>query len=1338
LIPLEKAIRFLIAGTITFVFFCPGAADAATGEIEDYWNGDVVWIPDNGGNSGNWGRVSLDVAGAPAGATITGVDVYYEVKHNYTGDLRVWVTTDYGGGNWKDYVVWDRQGGSGDNIAEWKTGITKWNGANADRTWWLVAGDYDSGVVGYLDFFEVHVHWYKPDPTSTVDIYVENVNGSKIEGTVVHLAGDVETTDTSGKAHFTSVPYGAYNYEVYYNGTGTEEFWGNDTINVDSPTESDTFRRNWPYKYDETLPDDPMVGQTVTINVKAKNNLSFSRNVKVELWVDRDKSSGWDYRKLSSAQSISGGGRIETFTFDDIRPTYSGTYYYRVHVLSWNDGASNYIATDTSSWVTAFEAQEAIDVSLVSADFRSVYRKGEEIIASFVLHNDTASPLENVFLNIIFESPDGSSIGGIDTLPFTIDGNSDYGTSDIPLWNIPLSADSGAYLPVILLKNSAGDPLLTFTCYNTNEQLPVLAVGDFPVLNNVIVKSQQHFSRIDPGSVDSIIGQFANAGIDGISLLIKLDDGEGQWGSLSPLPGQVLFNSSSATASAGSPLAYDLLSKALMAGLEDGVNVDIWIPTFFDHAAIQDHPSWKLDPDPRDEGFIDAYLEDVRNYERDIIVNAITTPYSAPKRLYLDHFRFLNDQQHTNTERITSITSFVEAVHDVIPSSTELAGYVWLPGGWGVGDTWWSGQDYSSLDPYLDVFSPMLYWNWVKLAPGEENIPRAARAWVGGALDNIEQYVSSSKVAPVFPISSGLDFAGIDGDSVVLDFVTWKRAQLNVLGVAADKGIVEYDLFYWQNWFYADEFEGGGGPAGYRWVDWARHFGEIAQDPNPPRPQNLLATDGTHAAKIEVTWDDVSGEDGYRVYRAISPGGTYSEIGSTTAGDTNYHDSCGCGKTYWYRVRAYNSGGESGDSNSNRGNSQSCPTYSLTTSVSPSGGGSVTKNPNKSSYNLDESVQLTAHASSGYTFSHWSGDASGSSNPINVTMNSNKSVTGNFTITGSSDIHVEQFTLSGDTFDLSNKAILFTPKVGDSYDVCVQAITQLPTNPSGGTSLSLGDDSSTSVNVLSGQTVWLYGSSFSTFYVGSNGYITFTQGDGDFSESIDDHFDTKRISVLFDDLNPARGGTISWRQLPDRVVVTWQNVPEYGQSTSNTFQVEMYFSGEIRLAWLTVAVQDGLVGLSEGVGTPAGFQESDFSETTACSQTMVTVPNVVGLSQGSAEAGITSAGLVVGSETFAYSHTVAAGRVVSQSPAGGASVAIGSSVNLVISGGPTIYVDGVTGDDSQGTGAQTSPYETVAKALEVASNGDKIIILAGSYPENLTMNKAVTIEARGGVVRIGQ
>jgi len=76
--------------------------------------------------------------------------------------------------------------------------------------------------------------------------------------------------------------------------------------------------------------------------------------------------------------------------------------------------------------------------------------------------------------------------------------------------------------------------------------------------------------------------------------------------------------------------------------------------------------------------------------------------------------------------------------------------------------------------------------------------------------------------------------------------------------------------------------------------------------------------------------------------------------------------------------------------------------YSLTKSVSPAGTGTVTANPapncpdDPAKYLAGTAVTLTAAANGGYTFDHWSGDASGSGNPTTITMNANKSVTAHF------------------------------------------------------------------------------------------------------------------------------------------------------------------------------------------------------------------------------------------------------------------------------------------------------------------------------------------------------
>ncbi len=72
------------------------------------------------------------------------------------------------------------------------------------------------------------------------------------------------------------------------------------------------------------------------------------------------------------------------------------------------------------------------------------------------------------------------------------------------------------------------------------------------------------------------------------------------------------------------------------------------------------------------------------------------------------------------------------------------------------------------------------------------------------------------------------------------------------------------------------------------------------------------------------------------------------------------------------------------------------PGYTLTTSVNPSYGGSVSKNPDKASYASNEVVTLTANPGYNYAFSYWSGSLGGSQNPKNITMTGNASVTANF------------------------------------------------------------------------------------------------------------------------------------------------------------------------------------------------------------------------------------------------------------------------------------------------------------------------------------------------------
>ncbi len=68
--------------------------------------------------------------------------------------------------------------------------------------------------------------------------------------------------------------------------------------------------------------------------------------------------------------------------------------------------------------------------------------------------------------------------------------------------------------------------------------------------------------------------------------------------------------------------------------------------------------------------------------------------------------------------------------------------------------------------------------------------------------------------------------------------------------------------------------------------------------------------------------------------------------------------------------------------------------YELTTSASPAEGGSVS--PSSGSFTSGKEVSITAKPSGGYVFKNWSGSITGTTNPVKMTMNSDKELTAVF------------------------------------------------------------------------------------------------------------------------------------------------------------------------------------------------------------------------------------------------------------------------------------------------------------------------------------------------------
>jgi hypothetical protein len=86
----------------------------------------------------------------------------------------------------------------------------------------------------------------------------------------------------------------------------------------------------------------------------------------------------------------------------------------------------------------------------------------------------------------------------------------------------------------------------------------------------------------------------------------------------------------------------------------------------------------------------------------------------------------------------------------------------------------------------------------------------------------------------------------------------------------------------------------------------------------PVGPTNLTAMEAS-STQIDLNWSDnsdpVFDEDGFRIERRTGASGSYVEIATVGQDMTTYSDVLGEQDTYYYRVRAYNSLGNSSYSN---------------------------------------------------------------------------------------------------------------------------------------------------------------------------------------------------------------------------------------------------------------------------------------------------------------------------------------------------------------------------------------------------------------------------------------
>lgn len=196
-----------------------------------------------------------------------------------------------------------------------------------------------------------------------------------------------------------------------------------------------------------------------------------------------------------------------------------------------------------------------------------------------------------------------------------------------------------------------------------------------------------------------------------------------------------------------------------------------------------------------------------------------------------------------------------------------------------------------------------------------------------------------------------------------------------------------------------------------------------------------------------------------------------------------------------------------------------------------------------------------------------------------------------------------QLILPANPFDLDRATVLFTPASEGGYQV---SLTALDFDGDPGTKLTAfrgtsapQDDGFEEVAFADGFAFPYFDQTYTTVFVGTNGYLTFVRGDTAPDVRLTFFLIRPRIAAFWSDLDPSRVQNVSTagvfvKQLPDRVVVTYRNVPLFGSSLTNTFQITLMSTGQIVFSYVRMRALSGLVGISPGRASAENL--IDFSQ----------------------------------------------------------------------------------------------------------------------------------------------
>ncbi len=170
----------------------------------------------------------------------------------------------------------------------------------------------------------------------------------------------------------------------------------------------------------------------------------------------------------------------------------------------------------------------------------------------------------------------------------------------------------------------------------------------------------------------------------------------------------------------------------------------------------------------------------------------------------------------------------------------------------------------------------------------------------------------------------------------------------------------------------------------------------------------VLGSTPAHAAQLTASWSDATPDDhtGFKVERKTGTTGAFAQVASTGATVMSYIDTTlTAGTTYCYRVRAYNTVGDSPYTPEACAVAPTPVVRTLTVAKSGTGTGTVDSSPSgitcgstcSATYPSGTTVALSAAPATGSTFTGWSGACTGTGG-CTVVLDADKSATATFAL----------------------------------------------------------------------------------------------------------------------------------------------------------------------------------------------------------------------------------------------------------------------------------------------------------------------------------------------------